>query len=330
MRIKIIPVLFMTLAIISMGMLANNPVLADPPADTVIFLGDDYCTGAERDLLLCFNVDTNKDFSVDYVVQIEPDIIPDRIDLSDPEAGDFDVEWPIPNNDGTVTFRYRAFVPPEADCNKVDTWNYFLQKISTSIADDLLSTEPPGAQLLLPGDSVNKCSDFIAGENDNLLKTNPSLNCSPGNEVIFSYTYTGNVSLGFGNESRVLTKSGCDSNVILAAGGDALPFHAAQSHSFPLGGSVDVVFNPPTFDRENELKSVTIDGVEIPQSEERAWICTRAPEGSAVGDDYIVNHPDLGLLLCIEPEQAGLEKQGCVVDANPRSYLFGGDVYTGR
>jgi hypothetical protein len=315
MRIKIIPVLFMTLAIICVVMLANQTVLAQD-----INLTDPICTADEKELGLCFDISANG--TVVYVVQIEPEY-----------PGDFSPEnpnWPIINADGTATFQYRAFVPLGANCSQVDTWNYFVQKISASTAGDLLETEPPGAQLLIPGSTVNKCKDFIAIEGENLLKSNPSLNCSPGNEVIFSYTYTGNVALGFGNESRVVTKSGCDLNFILGPSRDALPFHAAQSHSFPLGGSVDVEFNPPTLGSENQLKSVTINGDLIEQSEERAWICTRAPEGSTKFDDYIVDHPVLGLLLCIEPEQAGLQKQGCVVDANPRSYLYGGDVYTGR
>ena len=340
MRITIMPILFMAFAIIFMTMPADNPVLAQEPPD-VINLDDQYCAPSEKALKLCFNVDLGEDIEgdVDYVVQIEPGpkySPPEGEEvISDPGTIDFD--WPIVDKGaGTVTFTYRAFVPTGTDCTKVDTWNYFVQKQSASIADKLLMTDPPGAQLLLPGATVTKCRDFVAEEGYNLLKINPSLNCSPGNFVIFSFTYTDDVLLGFGNKSVVTTKSGCSPfpfTEILGPSTETIPFHAEQKHTFPMGGSVDVVFNPNSSGGEDLVERVTING-DPKEPEGRAWICTPVIDGKDYNWDYVqtIHIEGLGAIqmFCVEPQEAGLQNQGCVVDANPRTYLFGGDVYTSR
>ena len=324
MKIKMMPIFVFILIFIGTALMGNSLVYAEDCTATGIDLLDDCCNSDEQAQQLCFETQDG------YIIQVYPGEGED--DVVD-DAGDS--IWPIRDTaNNTLTFQYKAFWPG-GDCKGVDTWNYFVQRQSISIAYELISSEPSGAQLILPGSEIPKCkTTFFAeeGSGEGLLKLNPSLNCGDGNEVIFSFTYSSCTFTGR-NESTVVTKSGCEpGNFILGPSPELLPFHAEQRHKFPDGGFVDVVFEPAPCSAPGEVlvKKVTIDDKTYEEPEGRAWICTPAPDGSTVYDEYIVDHPDLGLLLCIEPEKAGLQKQGCVVDANPRSYLYGGDVYTGR
>ncbi|MBC2734524.1 MAG: hypothetical protein HF981_09225 [Desulfobacteraceae bacterium] len=327
MKIKMMPMLLTFLVFAVIALPCGSPLYAQDPGPD-IDVTDDKCTDDEIARRLCFEAVGGA-----YVVQVFVDEWTEDPTL--PFNGD--LPWPIIDPDAkTKEYRYRASVHENLiTCKGVDTWNYFVQKQSAFIADDLIMTVPPGAQLLIPGDSINKCY-IKALEDEVLLKLNPSLNCGFGNEVIFSLTYPIDVQ-GWtrGNQSVVLTKSGCgdpdEPTYILGPSLEReLPFHAEQKHTFPDGGSIDVVFDSSSYSGGEDLvKEVYIDDMPV-QPVGRAWICTPAPEGSEFGDLYIAKHPvdPDRLILCIEPEQAGLQYQGCVIDANPRTYLFGGDVYT--
>ncbi len=343
MKIKMMPML-LTLLVFAAIALCGSPFAQAwecPPGenDDPINVLDNYCSQEEKDRLLCFEAVAGEFPSgYAYVVQVYV-----NEDIANPIApvpnsnGEKVIPWPIIYPDQTKEYRYRASVQCEmTDCKGVDTWNYFIQKQSASVADDLLMTDPPGAQLLIPGDSVNKCDIIQAFEGEVLLKLNPSLNCGIGNEVIFSLTYTNDVLIGRCNQSAVLTKSGCgDGGYILGPSPGALPFHAEQKHTFWDGGFIDVVFDSSACNAGDDLvKEVYIDDyVNAVTPTANAWICTPAPDGSTLENPYIAEHPQYPgdstrYLFCIKPEQAGLQYQGCVIDANPRTYLFGGDVYT--
>lgn len=308
MRIKMIPVLVFMLAFGGLALMGYSQAYAE------IDLLDDVCSEEELDQALCTN-------AFEYVIQVysgENDIV---------DAAGNSI-WPErdPSNN-TVTFRYRASVHEDVtDCKRVDTWNYFVQRQRESVTDDLLMTDPPGAQLLLPDNSIPKCKDFVAAEGERLLKLNPSLNCGDGNEVIFGFTYTGDVLVGRCNESVVTTKSGCSGGFILGPSTGTIPFHARQYHVMQEG-TVDAWFEPGPCgsDQEVIVNYVEIDG-EPATPANKAWVCTPATADS--DPDYVVSVPGFGDMLCIKPTKAGLQNQGCVINANPRTYLFGGDAYT--
>lgn len=128
--------------------------------------------------------------------------------------------WPIPQADGTLQFRYQACPYDLAACKR-KTWNFFVQDMTSctgGVVDYIVDTDPPGAQLLLPGNTVPKCTWFTASPGHNLMKLNPSLTCKSGAEVVFSFYAEPGTPTSFCNYSVVTTKSGCEGGHLLGPG----------------------------------------------------------------------------------------------------------------
>jgi len=147
-----------------------------------------------------------------YVVQVYVD------DVTTNPIG----SWPIEDaGTGNLEFRYRASVNDASVC-KSATWNYFVQdmaaRVGSSAVDYVLDTDPPGAQLLLPGDTIPKCTGETASIGHNLVKLNPSLNCADGNEVIFSFIAAPGTPTSLCNRSLVTTKRGCEGGYLQGPG----------------------------------------------------------------------------------------------------------------
>jgi hypothetical protein len=296
MRIKNKSIILFILVFIGVALLGSNQVWAQ------IDVTDCSCSIDEINQQMCIE-------AFGYVIQVYVDP-----DTEDPVG---DGAWPIDNGDGTLTFQYRACVPPGTDCKGVPTWNYFVQRQSACVAPYLVASDPPGAQLLIPGQTVPKCPSFKAGPTQHLLKINPSLNCGDGNEVVFSFTYTADVQTSFCNYSVVTTKSGCEGGFLQGPGCGDIPAQTYSSFE-SQGGTVDVML-----DRcgQGPLEDgVTIDGATATKG--KAWICTGGNPldigGKNPADDA----------KCHINKKAGLQSQGCVIDCNPRTYLYGGDSYS--
>jgi hypothetical protein len=199
---------------------AGVTLLGYTQARATIDLSDCACSAEEIAKHLCFDLDLNGDENIDYVVQVYVE------GETDP---DIPGEWPIPYS-GNLTWQYRACVPFDANCRRVPTWNYFVERMSDCVENEILYSVPPGANLVLPGDVVPKCTDFFADLGQIIVKWNPSFNCEPDTWVVFSLTTTSGVPLAFCNEARVTTKKGCDGGFILGPGCDVI-----ATTSFTLG-----------------------------------------------------------------------------------------------
>lgn len=134
-----------------------------------------------------------------------------------PEGGNWPIVDPVT---GIIEFRYMAVVDNVSEC-KSATWNYFVQDLTActgSQVDYIIYTDPPGAQLLLPGDTIPKCTEVSAAVGHNLIKLNPSLNCGEGNQVVFSFYAAPGTPTSLCNNSVVVTKKGCEGGYLLGPG----------------------------------------------------------------------------------------------------------------
>lgn len=172
-------------------------------AQIQINVTDDNCSAKEIDKNLCIE-------AFGYVVQV----------YVDSDTGNPTSTWPIVGDGGVLEFRYRGSVNNASEC-KGHTWNYFIQDMTACTGDTvdyIVDTDPPGAQLLLPGNTVPKCPDVTAAPGHNLLKLNPSLNCAAGNEVVFSFFAAQGTPTSLCNYSVVVTKKGCAGDYLLGPG----------------------------------------------------------------------------------------------------------------
>jgi len=200
MKLKNISILLFILICAGVTLLGYTQVRAQG-----IDLNDCECSQVERDAHLCFDLDLNGDDSIDYVVQV-------TANPATPGA------WPGIDDSGNLIWEYRACVPEDAVCKGVPTWNYFVERMGDCVADQILYSVPPGANLVLPGDAVPKCPSFAAAAGQVILKWNPSFNCEPDTDVVFSVTTTSSVPLAFCNEAMVVTRKDCDGDFIVGPG----------------------------------------------------------------------------------------------------------------
>ena len=221
--------------------------------------------------------------------------------------------WPIDHDSGIREFRYRAFVPGGTYCKGVPTWNYFVQKVTGcgGPVDYDFNSIPPGASLVLPGDTVPKCDDIVAVDYEVLVKWNPALNCGDGNEVVFSILTDQTVPTSCGNLSLVTTKIGCDGGYLLGPG------CGVPENNIPAVQEAYI----STDQGPIKVTYAACGGA--------ATTITDAATGAALDPvpAYICSMNDNGNLDCYRIQNAGPQSSGCVIYANPTYYLYGADAY---
>jgi hypothetical protein len=296
MKAKYISILLFILVFAGVTLLGNTQARA------AINLFDCECSTEEIAKHLCFDLDLNGDDDIDYVVQVY---------VEGEKDPDIPGEWPIPYS-GNLTWQYRACVPDDANCRRVPTWNYFVERMSDCVQNEILYSVPPGANLVLPGDVVPKCTDFFADLGQIIVKWNPSFNCEPGTHVVFSLTTTSGVPVAFCNEARVTTKKGCDGDFILGPGCDQI-----STTSFTLGSfsaDLDECTGEPIAD------TVSVDGGQTTATEVMTWFSDDGcnPIDSGVYDP--VGNPD-GCI--VYPLTNTGPTTGCVFRSNPSRGCIG-------
>jgi hypothetical protein len=301
MRIKHISILLFILAFAGVALVGATQAWAQCPPG--INLNDCCCSADEEAANLCFN-------AFGYVVQVHAD----WTNASNPnimDPGETSWEWPIQNlGDGTLNWQYKGCVADVSECSS-QTWNYFVMEMHECAAANMTDTIPPGAQLLLPGDYVRKCTTFTAAPDHVLVKLNPSLNCGEGNEVIFSFFTTTDVPRGL-NRSVVTYKRGCA----------------------PIEPFVEIM--GPTFTAAPYVESVEMCAGEIVVTRD---VCTGAPECVEINEKQAI--PCQSIIVCFgddpgspgasydcidlrgEGEEAGPASTGCALDCDPFVYGYG-------
>jgi hypothetical protein len=317
MQTRIISVLLFMLVCTAIVLSGYTQVWAycDGVGPNEIDLTDCCCTLAEKAEQLCIEI-YNGDSQVDYVVQVFPD---DFTPVPSPTY-----TWPISNN-GNLTFQYRACVPEGTDCKGVPTWNYFVQRQQSCVAPHLVSTIPPGAQLLIPGQSVPKCPTFTASTGEHLLKLNPSLNCGYDNngvpnEVVFSFTFTDDVQTCYCNYSVVTTKRGCEGGFLqgpCCEQGHSITSATTESTAGTTTVELDRCGSGPVVDDQGAR--VFIDGVRATAC--KLWMCF----GGTLPFDPETWEDDGW--TCFRTQHLGLDGVGCDIDGS-RYYGYGADGYT--
>jgi hypothetical protein len=226
MKIKYVLIIYCILALAGVAL-----PLFQGQAWAQIDLRDKICTPEEKMENLCFEMpEWGYAVSAFYPNQ---DGVADPIHHSPPL-------WPI---DGK-TYQYIGYVTDATKCKSL-TWNYWVIRLSAiesgAPVDYIESTVPPGAQLLIPGQSVPKCTNFTAKSGEALLKLNPGLNCFSGNQTIFSITVKEGTPTTMWNNSVITTKLGCIGGDKLIGPGYAVPGYI-DHREFHCGDDLIVVY----------------------------------------------------------------------------------------
>ena len=301
MKIKKISILLFILAFAGVAVVGANLAWAVNPlcASAGIDLSDTCCSDAEKAADLCIE-------AYGYIVQVDVPLWSDPTDPNIMEPGEASWEWPIlDSGTGNLIWQYKGLITDINDCKAV-TWNYFVMEMHQCATANMVDTIPPGAQLLLPGDTVPKCTSFSAAADHYLVKLNPSLNCGAGNFVIFSFTTTSIVQLGH-NRAVVTTKKGC--------------------------APLDAELLGPDFETAPYLETIEMCGGEIVV---KTNVCTGAPDCVEINGKQAApfnpilcfgDPPSNCIDLRAEFEQAGPASTGCVLDCDPPIYGYGTDYW---
>jgi len=203
MKIKNISILFLILVFTGFALLGSTQVWGATCPDPQINVTDCCCSDAEKAANLCIE-------AFGYVIQV----------YVDPDTTDPTGAWPIPGSDpdDPIEFRYKGCAKYPA-C-KGSTVNYLVQDLTAcdTVVDFIVGSDPPGANLLLPGASIPKCPTITAAPGHALLKLNPSLNCQEEAEVVYSYFAAAGTPTSLCNYTVIVTKKGCDGDYLWGPG----------------------------------------------------------------------------------------------------------------